>query len=237
MGSFRAFTGFLNCLPGVAGIEHGHGSQTHEGTISGAVRIGGTTDGIPCFQKGGKGGPGGAADIETCPCAAQVSFLPPAHITFHLIFRIESPTFNQAFGKAEGHGGIIGPLAGLEVERAAADHVGDGREAPRRFELQSCSQGVADGEPEEAAPISFELFYVVRHAAVIVLFPMKEPSGPDRASRGTANAPLHRNGEAPGSFPEHSHLRQYHGGPASSQQLSPSAPVLPSSGYKRADHF
>lgn len=125
-----------------------------------------------------------------------MAFLPPANVPLHLILWVEALTFDQAFSEAQGQGCIISPLARLEVEGATADHVGNGREASRRLELQSCPQGVASGKSEQAAPISFELFYAVRHSAIIVLSPRREPSGFDRAFPGTASAPLSRCDEA-----------------------------------------
>ena len=88
-----------------------------------------------------------------------MSFLPPAHITFHLTFWIESPTFNQAFGKAEGHGGIIGPFAGLEMERAASHHVGDGCECSGRLEFKRSPQGIPNRQAGETSEIAIQ--YVV----------------------------------------------------------------------------
>ncbi len=125
-----------------------------------------------------------------------MTFLPPADVPFHLILGIESPAFDETLGEAEGHGCVVGPLARLEVEGTAADHVGDGLEAARRLELQTGSQGVADGKPEQAAAVSFELFYTVRHAAIIVLSPRREPSGFGQAFPGMANGPLRRYDEA-----------------------------------------
>ncbi len=196
MGGFGAFSGSLDSLSGVACIEDGNRSQTHQGAVPGAVKIGWSAERVSCFQEGGKGRPGGIADVETGPRAAQVALLPPADVPFHLIPGIESPTFDKAFGEAEGHGCVVGPLAWFQIEGAIADHVGNWCEATRWLELQGGSQGVANGKTEQAAPVSFELFYTVRHAAIIVLSPRREPSGFGQAFPGMANGPLRRYDEA-----------------------------------------
>ena len=157
----------------------------------------GPLDGISRFQEGGEGRPGCVADVEACPRAAQVAFLPPADVSFHLIFRIESLAFNQAFGKAEGHGGVVGPLAGFEVERAATDHVGNGFEGSRRFELQRSAHCISHGKAEKTAPGA--LFSVHCYPFLIVPSSRREPSRSDRAFQGRKSAPWDRSDEVSGS--------------------------------------
>ena len=77
--------------------------------------------------------------------------LPPAYVALHLIACIEAFAFDQTFGEAEGHGGIIGPLAGLETPAAAADHVRDGREAAGRLELEGGADRIAYSQADERA--------------------------------------------------------------------------------------
>lgn len=157
VGRPGAFAGFFNRFFGIIGIEQGHGGQAHEGAVSGGMGACRSAEGIACLQEGGKGRPGRVADIEAGSCAAEVAFLPPTAVALHLVFRVESLAGDEAFGQAKGHGGVIGPLPRLQVEGATADHVGDGLEAPRQFELQRRSQGVSRCQAEEAAAISFDL--------------------------------------------------------------------------------
>ena len=63
------------------------------------------------------------------------------------------------YGQAEGHGGVVGPLAGRQAERPTTDHVDDRRERPGTFELQRGPQGIAHGEAEEAAAVAVTEMY------------------------------------------------------------------------------
>ena len=146
VGGQGAFARFFDGISGITCIEHGHWGQSHDGAIACAMNIGGTTEWIAGLQKGGEGRRGNIANVKTCPSAAQVAFLPPANIPFHLIFGIEALAFNQAFGEAKCHRGVVGPLTWLQVEGSAADHVGDRCEASRRFEFQGRTQGIAHGQ-------------------------------------------------------------------------------------------
>ncbi|MEN3343299.1 MAG: hypothetical protein V7644_2703, partial [Actinomycetota bacterium] len=51
----------------------------------------------------------------------------------------------------------VRPLAGLETERAAADHVVDRLEAAGRLELERRAERVAGGEPEQRAAVAVPL--------------------------------------------------------------------------------
>ena len=61
---------------------------------------------------------------------------------------------NQALRKAQGHGSIIGPLAGLQVKRASSDHIRNPLEASRPLEFEHRSDSVPHGKSEEASSIS-----------------------------------------------------------------------------------
>ena len=63
------------------------------------------------------------ADVETAAVAAQVAFLIPEAIARESLSGIESLSLDQAFGQAKRHGGVVGPLPGLEAKRSAADDV------------------------------------------------------------------------------------------------------------------
>ena len=72
----------------------------------------------------------------------------------HHVSGIEGTALDEGFREAEGHAGVIGELAGLEVEGAATDHAGDRGEGAGWREFECGAKGVADGEAEEAAAIA-----------------------------------------------------------------------------------
>ena len=65
---------------------------------------------------------------------------------------VESAALDEARRETERHRGVVSPLAGEEVERSAADHVGQGLEGSAGTKLNSCTDGVSSGESEETAP-------------------------------------------------------------------------------------
>jgi hypothetical protein len=75
---------------------------------------------------------------------------PPAHEAVHLVGWVEATGLDQALGHAQGHGGVVGPLAGLESERSPADHVCNGFKGSWWIELQRRAQGVAYCKTQQA---------------------------------------------------------------------------------------
>jgi hypothetical protein len=51
------------------------------------------------------------------------------------------------------HGRVVGPLAGPEMERAAARDVREGIERARRLELDGRAQCIANGQPDQGAAV------------------------------------------------------------------------------------
>lgn len=92
----------------------------------------------------------GDADVEAPACATQVAVSPPAHVPIHLILGIEPLALHQAFAQAKRHAGVVGPLAGLQVKRAAPNHVRKRFERAGRLEFQ-CA---AEREPEQRAVVA-----------------------------------------------------------------------------------
>lgn len=81
----------------------------------------------------------------------MASFSPPTNVSRDLILEVETSRLDETVGQAECHGGVIGPLAWFESEGAAPHHIGDGCERPPGFELHSGADGIAGGQPKEAA--------------------------------------------------------------------------------------
>ena len=112
-------------------IGQHHRGQAHERAVAGGIRVGGAAERFLGALEALQGLPAGNPNVETTPGAAQVAVMVPAQVAFHLIARVEGlafglAAFDQAFGQAQGHRGVIGPLAGLQIERTAASHLFDG---------------------------------------------------------------------------------------------------------------
>jgi hypothetical protein len=105
-------------------------------------------------EERGQRGAGGVADVEAPAGAAQVAMLPPPAVGVELVGRVEPAADDQAVGQAQGHRGVVGPLAWFEVEGAAADQVVDRLEGVGRPELQGGADGVPGGEAEQAAAVA-----------------------------------------------------------------------------------
>ncbi len=139
---------------GFAGIVHEverDGSEAHETPVSGRVRVAAAGKGIPRPAEGLEGRSDRKAETEATAGAAQIAFVPPTEVAFHLVTGVEAPALDEALGKTEGHGGIVGPLSRAQVEGSAAHHVGDRGERPRQHELHGRAHGVARSQPEEGA--------------------------------------------------------------------------------------
>lgn len=65
--------------------------------------------------------------------------------------RIEALTADEAIGERERHGGIVCPFPWLEIEGAAAEHLGMKGLSVAAREFQRGAEGVADGKAEKGA--------------------------------------------------------------------------------------
>jgi hypothetical protein len=120
------------------------------------VRIGRAAEGIAGRLVAAQGRAHGASNIEAGTVAAEIAELRPTAIAVHLIDGVEALPHDQAGGQAEGHGGVVGPLPRLQLEWTAADDVREQREAAARREFHGRADGVADGQPEQAAAKTVE---------------------------------------------------------------------------------
>jgi len=140
----------------VGGVEEGHRRKAHQGAVPCGALVGQPRIGLAGEDEALEGLSGRRPDIKAASVRAQVAFPEPAHVALQLVDGVEPPLLDEALGEAEGEGGVVGPLAGLEVERPAADHAGYRRERPGRSELKRRAEGVACCEAEEAAAITVE---------------------------------------------------------------------------------
>ena len=95
-------------------------------------------------------------DVKAAAGAAQIAGAIPPAVGVELVERVEPVARDQALGQAQGHAGVVGPLARGEAERAAADHVVDRREAAGPLELQGGADGIPGREAEQAAAVAGE---------------------------------------------------------------------------------
>src|SRR5208282_6273922 len=95
----------------------------HDGAISSGHRVGGTTKWLVRLKESQESRMHSPTDAEATAVTAQVTLPHPAHITFQLVDRIEAPSLDQARCQAHCHRGVIRPLPGCQVERAASHHL------------------------------------------------------------------------------------------------------------------
>jgi hypothetical protein len=81
---------------------------------------------------------------------------PPADVGFELVDRVEVLLRDETFCEAQRHRRVVGPLARLQVERPAADHVGERGERAGFFELQCGAESITRGESEQAPAVAVE---------------------------------------------------------------------------------
>jgi len=69
---------------------------------------------------------------------------------------VESAPLEQAGRETQRHRRVVRPLAGRQVERAAADHVDERLELAAPPELERGAEGIADREPEQTSAEALE---------------------------------------------------------------------------------
>src|SRR5690606_38330225 len=122
--------------------------QPHEAAVARRVRVVITCDRIAGIEVTVQRGRCRAADVEAAAGAAVAAIFPPADVAVHLVCQVPA-VFDQALREAEGHGGIVGPLAGLKTERPASDDIGERSEGARRAEFDGSAESIANGESEQ----------------------------------------------------------------------------------------
>jgi len=88
------------------------------------------------------------ADVEAAAVDGVRAVLSPIDVSRELVGQIPADHLD-AVGECQGHAGIIGPLAGGEVERAPAPVSGDRGEGTGRLELDGGPKGVTNGKADE----------------------------------------------------------------------------------------
>lgn len=80
----------------------------------------------------------------------------PAGASFQVIDRVKPALLDETPGKTEWECGIVHPLAGFEVVRPPADHPPDRPERPRLPGLDRRTEGVTDGQAEQATAVPLD---------------------------------------------------------------------------------
>src|SRR5690349_423599 len=140
----------------VAVIEHRHRREPHQRSVAGRARVGRTREWILRVGEVVERLARRVADVEAFAGRAQMAVVIPVEVAVHLVDGIESVAMEQAVREAQRHRGVVGPLAGLETERPAADHVGERLESSARLELDRRADGITAGEAEQAAAEAIE---------------------------------------------------------------------------------
>jgi hypothetical protein len=96
-----------------------------------------------------------------------VAVSPPSAIALHLILGIEAVALHQAFAQAKCHAGVVGPLAGLQVKRATANHVRKRFKRVGRLEFQCGAERIPGSEPEQRAVVAVPQSPAARQELVV----------------------------------------------------------------------
>jgi hypothetical protein len=135
----------------VTGEGHRDGRELHERAVAGGVRRDVAGVGLPGALEALEGRTRRVADVEAAAGGRPLAVAVPAPVALELVDRVEAAPGQQRVGQAQRHRRVVGPRAGGQVERPAADHVGHRREGPGRLELDGGAERVADGQPEQGA--------------------------------------------------------------------------------------
>ena len=146
MGGAGRFAGEAGGALDVGMIKHCDRSKSHDRAVTCRSSMRETAVGVARLLIPSKCRRHRVPDVKTPPVAAQVSIIGPTDVPIHLVSWIEAALFNEAGRQAQGHGRVVRPFPGLEVEWASTDHVRDRFERAWLFELDCCAYRIADGE-------------------------------------------------------------------------------------------
>src|SRR5207249_11601102 len=91
------------CFVQVRKVEHGHRCESHQGAVSGRLRIFRTRKRLAVLPESVQGGRDGASDVEALSGAAQKAIFLPAAVPSHLVVGIEGAAFDKARTETERH--------------------------------------------------------------------------------------------------------------------------------------
>ena len=150
MGRGRLRRAHRDGLLGRLQVMNGDRRQAHDGAVACAVRAARARRRVAGAPETLERRRGCHADVEAPPVARHVPLIMPAHVALHLVMQVKA-VFEQAGRQAQGHAGVVDPLAGKQLERASADHVGQRRKRAARLEFDRCADGVPHGQAQQGA--------------------------------------------------------------------------------------
>jgi len=102
-----------------------------------------------------------AANIKAASVAAKVAIVHPTTKAVHDVRRVKFTQLGQADGHAQSHACIVGPFTPIEIEGAAANHIGDRWEGASRKKFHGRRSGIATGQPEQTSSKSISYFHMI----------------------------------------------------------------------------
>ena len=127
----------------------GDRGEPHQRAVARASRIGRTGERIAGPSIPVQCLAGGVPDVEAVPVARVVAIPPPLDEAVHQVPAVERLGGPQTVGEGQRHGRVVGPVAGRQLERAAARHVLQARLRIPGPEFERRSHRVAHRETEE----------------------------------------------------------------------------------------
>src|SRR5690606_37264458 len=95
----RAFGCIVLGLVNVGIIDERDRRQAHDAAVAGLVWIGRAGVGIARLREPAERAGDRHADVEADAVAAEIAFLPPAHVAFHLVAGVETAALFQAIAE------------------------------------------------------------------------------------------------------------------------------------------
>src|SRR5689334_13557455 len=154
MGSTRTVYGKRPDPVAFGKVVQDYRRQPHQRTVARRVGIGGACEWLTGFLITSQRFTYGHANVEAFAGRTQVTRLPPVEVTAHLVSRIKTFFVQQTFSQAKCHGCVIGPLPRLQIERAAANHIGQGLERAAWLEFDTGADSICASKPKQGCAIT-----------------------------------------------------------------------------------
>ena len=128
-------------------IQH-HRGQAHDAAVARIVGVRRACAGGAGFAVALQRIRSGSANIKTPAGAGHIAFVVPVQVAVELVVHVK-PVLDQAGCQAQGHAGVVRPLAGLQLKGAATAHVADGRKRTTRRELHAGAKRITHRQAQK----------------------------------------------------------------------------------------